>query len=73
MKPLCSCVATVRFLVLVSILFHAQGAAAQNFTESLISADNAYNPIPSPDGKYIAYVRTGSTGKPPLIQIKPDC
>ena len=32
---------------------------AQTSPESLLSTDNAYNPIPSPDGKYIAYVRTG--------------
>ena len=32
---------------------------SQTSTETLLSADNAYNPIPSPDGKYIAYVRTG--------------
>ena len=32
------------------------GAKAQ---ESLLSTDNAYNPMPSPDGRYIAYVRTG--------------
>jgi hypothetical protein len=35
------------------------GARAQDFKETLLSTDNAYNPIPSPDGKYIAYVRTG--------------
>jgi len=27
--------------------------------ETLLITENAYNPIPSPDGKYIAYVRTG--------------
>src|SRR6267378_6149809 len=27
--------------------------------EMLLSAENAYNPIPSPNGKMIAYVRTG--------------
>jgi WD40-like Beta Propeller Repeat len=32
---------------------------AQNSGEVLLSTDNAYNPIPSPDGKLIAYVRTG--------------
>ena len=32
---------------------------AQGPTEALVSTENAYNPIPSPDGKYIAYVRTG--------------
>jgi hypothetical protein len=34
-------------------------AVAQTPTETLLSKENAYNPIPSPDGKYIAYVRTG--------------
>jgi hypothetical protein len=33
---------------------------AQSFDEKLLSdVENAYNPIPSPDGKLIAYVRTG--------------
>jgi len=31
----------------------------QDLNESLLSTDNAYNPIPSPDGRYVAYVRTG--------------
>jgi hypothetical protein len=35
------------------------GAKAQESHETLLSADNAYNPMPSPDGRYIAYVRTG--------------
>jgi hypothetical protein len=34
-------------------------ADAQYFNETLLSTENAYNPIPSPDGRYIAYVRTG--------------
>lgn len=28
-------------------------------TETLLSTENAYNPIPSPDGEHVAYVRTG--------------
>jgi hypothetical protein len=32
---------------------------AQAPREKLLSSENAYNPIPSPDGKLIAYVRTG--------------
>jgi hypothetical protein len=28
-------------------------------TETLVSTENAYNPNPSPDGRHIAYVRTG--------------
>lgn len=48
------------FLALFSsALTLASVARAQVYTESLISADNAYNPVPSPDGRYIAYVRTG--------------
>src|ERR1700738_2619935 len=31
----------------------------QAANETLLSAENAYNPIPSPNGKMIAYVRTG--------------
>ena len=31
----------------------------QATTEAVLSTENAYNPIPSPDGKYIGYVRTG--------------
>jgi hypothetical protein len=31
----------------------------QTPNEMLLSTENAYNPIPSPDGKMIAYVRTG--------------
>jgi hypothetical protein len=36
-------------------------AKAQDYaeTETLLTTDNAYNPIPSPDGRYIAYIRTG--------------
>jgi hypothetical protein len=58
---------TLVILVFVILVFssalllpHAQ---AQATNETLLSAENAYNPIPSPDGKYIAYVRTG-WGKP---------
>jgi WD40-like Beta Propeller Repeat len=35
------------------------GSNEKDFNETLLSKDNAYNPIPSPDGNYIAYVRTG--------------
>jgi hypothetical protein len=55
------CSNRVRTIVLTfaaSLLF-ALGAKAQNPSEVLLTTDNAYNPIPSPDGKYIAYVRTG--------------
>ncbi len=51
----------VRTLVLLfaSLLILALGAVAQNSNESLLTTDNAYNPIPSPDGRYVAYVSTG--------------
>jgi Tol biopolymer transport system component len=45
--------------MLVTSLTLSRGTVAQTLSESLVTADNAYNPIPSPDGKYIAYVRTG--------------
>lgn len=42
-------------MLLLSLL-----SPAQNIDEKLLSdVENAYNPIPSPDGKLIAYVRTG--------------
>ena len=48
------------FLALVaSVLTPDSRAEAQDLNETLLSTDNAYNPIPSPDGRYIAYVRTG--------------
>jgi len=46
-------------MLFASTLILALGALAQNSSESLIVTDNAYNPIPSPDGRYVAYVRTG--------------
>jgi len=50
---------TAFFTLLVVILLPADGAKAQSGDEALLTTDNAYNPIPSPDGKYIAYVLTG--------------
>jgi hypothetical protein len=47
------------FLVICSSFFFAITSAAQDSREVLLSQENAYNPIPSPDGKFIAYVRTG--------------
>jgi hypothetical protein len=44
-------------------LIFTLGATAQSSSESLLTTDNAYNPIPSPDGKHIGYVRTGWGGK----------
>jgi Tol biopolymer transport system component len=40
----------------VSLVTYVQ---AQATSEALLTTENAYNPIPSADGKYIAYVRTG--------------
>src|SRR5215469_3518565 len=45
-------------MLLVSVLL-VQRIEAQTTTETLLSTENAYNTIPSPDGKYAAYVRTG--------------
>jgi Tol biopolymer transport system component len=45
-------------LVISALLLMAR-AQSQATSETLLTLDNAYNPIPSPDGKYIAYVRTG--------------
>jgi hypothetical protein len=53
----------VSFLILclVPLIFtnRANRKDAQSAQETLLTTDNAYNPIPSPDGKYIAYVHTG--------------
>ena len=49
-----------RALCGLSLLLSSMQCHAQNTTEVLLSpTENAYNPIPSPDGKLIAYVRTG--------------
>jgi hypothetical protein len=47
---------TVLILSALLLMSPAQSPAS---SETLLSPDNAYNPIPSPEGKYIAYVRTG--------------
>ncbi len=49
-----SCFALALFFFLT-----ATGLRGQAAGELVLSEDNAYNPIPSPDGKMIAYVRTG--------------
>jgi Tol biopolymer transport system component len=46
-------------LLLIFPQFCVGQQPAKNSTETLLSTENAYNPIPSPDGKYVAYVRTG--------------
>ena len=49
-----SCIRPIIFFCLaVPIL------SAQTRNETLLPLENAYNPIPSPNGKMIAYVRTG--------------
>ena len=48
-----------RWQTALAILFFG-GCLAHGQQERLLSkTENAYNPIPSPDGKFIAYVRTG--------------
>ena len=50
----------IKTVVTVAVsLILALGTMAQSSSESLLSTENAYNPIPSPDARYIAYVRTG--------------
>ncbi len=49
---------TLTILIFSSALLLPR-AHAQATNETMLSCENAYNPIPSPDGKYIAYVRTG--------------
>jgi len=51
--------ASVGLISLLSIGLSATLARPQTRNEALLSTENAYNPIPSPDGKSIAYVRTG--------------
>jgi len=49
---------TVVLLIFASLTLPC-AAIAQSSSEFLLSTDNAYNPIPSPDGKYVGYIRTG--------------
>ena len=46
-------------MLVLSVLLLIPHIGVQTPYETLLSTENAYNPIPSPDGKYIAYVRTG--------------
>jgi len=46
-------------MLLAASLMLPLGVVAQSFSESLLTTDNAYNPMPSPDGKHIAFVRVG--------------
>ena len=50
---------SILLLVLLAKVLLVPCAQAQATSETLLSTENAYNPIPSADGKYIAYVRTG--------------
>ena len=59
MNTLYSNIACAFLALFLSTSIFAAGASPQEFTETLLSTDNAYNPIPGPDGRYIAYVRTG--------------
>ena len=49
-------IASTLILIVLLLVTRSQSQAS---SETLLIPDNAYNPIPSPDGKYIAYVRTG--------------
>jgi hypothetical protein len=46
-------------LLILSAMWLMTPAQPQAANETLLSPYNAYNPIPSPDGRYVAYVRTG--------------
>jgi len=51
-------------LVILGLLCCSPNGTAQPFSEILLSdSENAYNPIPSPDGTMVAYVCTGRWGK----------
>ena len=52
-------VARVFVALFFAALMSASELRSQEYRETLLSTDNAYNPVPSPDGKYIAFVRTG--------------
>jgi hypothetical protein len=45
-------------LALIASAYAVPGRSAENEARLLVS-ENAYNPIPSPDGRFIAYVATG--------------
>jgi len=49
----------ISWILVWVLLAWISSAAAQNSSEVLLSNDNAYNPMPSPDGKFVAYIRTG--------------
>jgi Tol biopolymer transport system component len=46
-------------MLLAASLMSPLGVVAQSFSESLLTTENAYNPMPSPDGKHLAFVRIG--------------
>jgi WD40-like Beta Propeller Repeat len=49
----------ILLLLFLTGAIRVQRARTQTPTETLLSTENAYNPIPSPDSRYIAYVRIG--------------
>jgi hypothetical protein len=49
-------VASKLILIVLLLVTRSQSQAS---SETLLTPDNAYNPIPSPDRKRISYVRTG--------------
>ena len=59
MNVLRSNLVRISFTLLASTLMLDAGGSAQHLNEMILSTDNAYNPIPSQNGRYIAYVRTG--------------
>lgn len=46
-------------ILLAASMMYPLGVVAQSLSESLLTTENAYNPMPSPDGKHIAFVRVG--------------
>src|SRR5580700_8199914 len=50
---------SIALTLILSVLLLVPRSHSQASSEALLTPDNAYNPIPSPNGKIIAYVRTG--------------
>jgi hypothetical protein len=53
----CAGTSCIRLIIFFCLAVPILSAQTQN--ETLLPLENAYNPIPSPDGKMIAYVHTG--------------
>lgn len=59
-----------RFIPLVALLLACQTTLGQSSKAQLLSkTENAYNPVPSPDGTKIAYVRTGWGRNYPIVSM----